>query len=155
MIWIGDINHGRAIAIAARTSFDAETMPVISRVSADGSLRGGVIYSDYTGRSIRMHMAGEPGWASQEMVWIAFDYPFVQLKVELVLGTVSSLDEKVLDYDHRLGFRELARIPGAVPDGDLVVLGMMRGDCRWLKLRDRYTRTNGHKRGEHTIHVHA
>jgi hypothetical protein len=152
MILIGDISHGRVIAMAAKTNFDVETMPVISRVAADGSLLGGVIYSDYTGRSIRMHMAGMPGWASIEMCWIAFDYPFNQLNVEQVLGTVASTDEKVLEYDHRLGFREIARIPRAVPDGDLVILSMLRDECRWLKYRSRYIRTNGRLCGEH---VHA
>lgn len=154
MILLGDVHHGRMIADAAKVNYDAETMPVISRITADGKLMGGVIFGDYTGRSIRMHMAGQPGWASLELIWLVFDYPFNQLNVEMVLGTVPSTDEKVLEYDHRLGFREIARIPGAVLGGDMVILSMLRDECRWLKFRERFMRVNGRDCGEH-VHVYA
>jgi hypothetical protein len=154
VIVLGDPTHGRAIAAAAHTYFDADTMPVISRVTADGNLWGGVIYSDYTGTSCRIHMAGTPGWASVGMIWIAFDYPFNTMKVDLLLGTVSSLDRKVIEYDRRLGFSEITRIPAAVPGGDLIILGMERRDCPWLKYRKRYMKPNGRSQVENLdVHV--
>lgn len=136
MIWTGDVAHGRAIAQAAGCDFDIERNPVISRVDEKGDLLGGVIYTDYTGASIRVHMAGiGPGWANRELIWMAFDYPFNQLKVQKLLATVQSTNERVLDIDFRLGFTVDCRILNAVPGGDLLILSMSRRDCKWLNLR--------------------
>jgi hypothetical protein len=135
--------HGYMIAHRAGVGYDPSVNRVLSRVDMNGAVYGGVVYTNYTRRSVQMHMAGEPGWATLKMVWIAFDYPFNQLKVERVLGAVGSHNEKVLSYDKRLGFKEVARIPDAVPGGDLVILSMMREECIWLRLRSRYIRTNG------------
>lgn len=141
LIWTGDVIHGRMIATMAGADFDAERNPVISRVDEAGDLLGGVIYSDFTGTSIRIHMAGiRPGWATPLLLWMAFDYPFNQLGVNQLLGSVRSTDEHVLDIDRRLGFKEIFRIPYAVPDGDLVLLSMSRADCKWLKVRPRAAR---------------
>jgi hypothetical protein len=35
--------------------------------------------------------------------------------------------------DKKLGFREVASIPGAHPDGALHVLVMTKEECRWLR----------------------
>jgi hypothetical protein len=138
MIQIGNPHHGRMIALKAGVDFDVERNPVISRTDEHGDLLGGVIYSDYTGVSMRIHMAGSRvGWASPLMLWMAFDYPFNQLGVELLLGSVRSTDKHVLNIDRRLGFKEIFRIPKAVPGGDLVLLSMSRADCKWLKVRPR------------------
>ena len=131
------------IAHRAGVGYDPNVNRVLAHCSNDGLL-GGVVYTNYTGRSVQMHMAGEPGWGSVKMLWIAFDYPFNQLGVEKVIGLVAAADEKVLDYDRRLGFTEIARVPDIVPTGDLCVLSMMRSECKWLSLRDRFVRTNGH-----------
>lgn len=139
MILVGDIEHGRMIAHKAGVGFDPEVDQVISRVTSKGNLWGGVIYTNYTKRAIQMHMAGAfPGWANLELTWLAFDYPFEQLKVEQVFGLVRSTDENVLATDKRLGFVECARLSGAVPGGDLIVLSMMRKDNKWHRFASRF-----------------
>lgn len=134
---------GPMIAHAAGVGFDPARDRVLSRIEGR-ELLGGVVFTNYNGRSITMHMAGQPGWVNLRLIWLVFDYAFMQLGVEKVLGVVDSTQEKVLDYDRRLGFKEVARIPGAIPDGDIVVLSMSREECKWLALRSRYLKENGH-----------
>jgi hypothetical protein len=142
MIVLDNPVHGFMIAHRAGIGYDPNVNRVLARVSAQGLL-GGVVYTHFNGRSVQMHMAGEPGWVTPKMIWIAFDYPFNQLGVECVIGLVGEQDEQVLDYDRRLGFREIARVPDILPSGDLIVLSMMRKECKWLSLRSRFLKANG------------
>lgn len=67
------------------------------------------------------------------MIWAIFAFPFLQLKVKVLLGFISSTKPDVLDFDLRMGFVEEKRIEGAVPGGDMVILSMRQEGYRWLK----------------------
>lgn len=139
MIWLNDAQHGAMIAHKAGVGFDPEVDSVISRVTPEGKLLGGFVYTHFNRRTITMHMAGSgPGWCNLELLWVGFDYPFNQLKVERVLGTVPSTSERVLEMDKRGGWIELCRVPGVVVGGDMVVLSMTREQCKWLKFGRRF-----------------
>lgn len=148
MIMLGDIQHGYLIGRAAHTSFDPDIDRCISRVSSDGRFLGGVIYTNYTGSMIMMHMAGTLGWGSPELCWVCFDYPFMQLGVKKIVGTVRSDNTLACDIDERLGFVLEHEIEDGIPGGTLRIYSMLREQCRWLKLRSRYLKTNGHA-GDH------
>lgn len=145
MIILGDPLHGREIARRAGTGFDAEVDQVISRVTPEGNFWGGVIYTNFSKTAIQLHMAGDRGWASREMICLCFDYPFNQLRVEQCLATVPSTNVEALEIDLRLGFSALTLIPGAVEGGDLLILSMSRSDCGWLRMADRYLRKNANR----------
>lgn len=137
MIETNNYEHGYEIADRAECRFDQTTDHVISR-SRDGELLGGVIFRGFTGASIAMHVAGfAPRWINNNMLWIAFDYPFNQLKVSKVVGEIHSRNRRALDFDLKLGFKEEARIADIYPDGDLLIVSMRRDQCRWLKLKPR------------------
>jgi len=155
MIVLSDIQHGELIAIAAGTNFNPMTDQCISRVTGDGQFLGGTIYTGYNGAVVWGHFAGLPGWMSPELVWVSFDYPFMQLKVNQILCTVSSTNKGALGLVKRLGYRQLYTIKGGVPNGgDLVLFSMSKPNCKWLKLRSRYLKANGHAAGD-TVHVHV
>jgi len=136
MIEFNNVVHGFKIAAAIPRPYNAATDVVISHVTSIGNVLGGVIYEGYTGGCIFMHQAGfHKRWLGGNMLWIVFDYPFNQLKVNKVAGTINSNNKELLDFNARLGFKEEARIRGAYPDGDLLVLTMPREECRWLKLK--------------------
>lgn len=136
MIRFNHAEDGHAIAAAAGCTFNAAVDVVIARF--EKKLLGGVIYQNYTGTSINCHMAGfEPNWINKDLLWICFDYPFNQLGCKYMFGQVPSCNSKALDFDTKLGFTELTRIPGVFPNGELVVLRMAREDCRYLRLRPR------------------
>jgi RimJ/RimL family protein N-acetyltransferase len=133
----GNLDHAYLIAAAARCKFDPTIDTVISR-TRDEKLLGGVIFTSFTGASISIHAAGfAPRWLNNNMLWIAFDYPFNQVDVSKVIGEVPSRNRKALDFNAKLGFKEEARIREYYPDADLVILSMRREDCRWLKLKPR------------------
>lgn len=137
MIVSGDHEHGYRIAGRAGTIYNPETDAVLARVE-NGQLYGGVTYTGYTGASIHMHTAGfVPNWATREILWMMFDYPFNQLGCKKVFGQVPETNTRALEIDLRLGFKIVAKIEDVFPDGACYVLALAREDCRWLKLKPR------------------
>jgi len=103
--------------------------------SSEAKLCMVVGYNGFVGAVCQMHVAMLSGWhhTPKKMLWACFDYPFNQLKLKRVLGVVNSKNEAAMRYDLHLGFTELYRMEGMHDDGgDLVVLGMNKGDCKWL-----------------------
>jgi len=109
----------------------------ISRTE-EGVLLGGVIYNGYTGASINIHMAGfTPRWASRDMLWICFDYPFNQLGCKKIFAQIPAQNTRAVKIDLKLGFTFEVLIKDVFVGDDLVVLSMTREDCRWLDLKPR------------------
>lgn len=96
-----------------------------------------MLYSGFTGTAIFCHYAGDDAWMTRDLIWVGFHYPFVQLGCTRIFGFISSLNSRAMKVSKKLGFIEEARLVGAVPRGDLVVVSMRREDCRWLKLTPR------------------
>jgi RimJ/RimL family protein N-acetyltransferase len=46
---------------------------------------------------------------------------------------VPSGNKRALHFDKRMGFKEVARIKDAHPDGELIILSMRRDECRFLE----------------------
>jgi hypothetical protein len=94
-----------------------------------------VAYNAFIGRTCCMHtVVQRPELLNRRMVISAFQYPFVICNCEAVLALVDSTNEAALEFDRRLGFKEIARIPNGGGDADLLVLQMLRAECRWLRL---------------------
>lgn len=135
--------YGPAIAEKAECYFNEKDDRVIARVDWDDRLMGGVIYTAYTGASIMMHTAGfDPRWLNVDMLWAVFSYPFDMLGCSKVIIQCKSSNAHALEFVRKVGFKEETRVRDVFVDGDAVVLGMYRADCRWLKVR-----TRGHPMG--------
>jgi hypothetical protein len=92
-------------------------------------------YNAFIGRSCCMHtVVQRPDLLNRRMVLCAFQYPFTVCNCEAVLALVDSTNAAALNFDTRLGFKEIARIPNGGGEGDLIVLQMLRSECRWLRL---------------------
>lgn len=105
----------------------------IANVSPEGKIRGVVGFDAWNGASCEMHVAGEGGWVTRELIRACFDYAFNQAGLKVVIGMVPSTNAKALRFDQHVGFSEVARIKDAAPDGDLVILQLRREDCRYLE----------------------
>ena len=106
----------------------------------DGEIVAGVLYEDYNGAIVVVHVAAKPEkspWLCREFLWYAFHYPFEELKCKKIIGYVSSANKKAREFDEGLGFEHEATIKDAHPDGDLLVYSMRPETCRWLKIRGR------------------
>lgn len=104
-------------------------------VERDGELVGGVVFNDYNGVNINMHVAAVAGsyWLNRGFLWMCFDYPFRQLKVKRVTGLVGEGNARARQFDEKVGFKLETRLKDAHPTGDLLVYVMRPDDCRWLK----------------------
>lgn len=127
-------NHGHAaqIARASGYSFNYDTDQCISRTE-NKRLLGGVIYTDYLGYSIAMHMASfDPRCINRSFLWLVYHYPFEQLGVENIFGVIKDSNKKALELCRKMGFNEVTRLSGFYKDEQLVFLRMNRNACRWL-----------------------
>lgn len=104
-------------------------------VEKDGQIIGGVVYNEWNGVNVNMHVAAEDKrWLSKTALWYFFDYPFNQLKVKRITGLVGEGNEHARQFDEKVGFVEETRLKGAHPTGDMIVYVMWRNTCRWLNL---------------------
>ena len=92
-------------------------------------------YTAFIGKTCQMHMVNlKGGYTPKQLLKSAFDYPFNQLGIEKAFGIVNSLNEKAMEYDQKLGFKEAVRFAGMHENGgDLVVFEMNKSDCRWIR----------------------
>jgi RimJ/RimL family protein N-acetyltransferase len=110
-----------------------EKLAVAIGLERDGALIAGVIFDNYMGRSIAMHVAGEGGhWMTREYARACFDYAFNQLKVNKILGFVDSTNAAARRYDEHLGFVLEHVITDAGKCGDLCIYSMTPDKCRFL-----------------------
>jgi RimJ/RimL family protein N-acetyltransferase len=110
----------------------SDDFTAIGRV-VNGELVGVVGFNSHNGSSCQMHMAGEgKHWATRKFITEIFRYAFDTLGYQVVFGVVPSGNPGALAINYRLGFKELATIPSAHPDGALHIVMMRREDCRWF-----------------------
>lgn len=138
-IRFNSIKDGDAIAARCGVVFRPPMDVCIARLTRRGDLRGGVLYTNWTGvgGSVCVHLAGWDGrWASRGLLVVGFDYPFNQLGVKKIFAQVAASNLDMLVIAERLGFkRELGDtlIRDVYPDGDMVLLSMYRRDCSFLR----------------------
>lgn len=99
----------------------------------DQELVGGVLYQGFNGPNIWMHCAGIGAWITRGLLTAAFSYPFNQLGVSNIWGSVDASNEKARRLDEHLGFLPHAVLTGAAKDGgDVIIYRMTREECRFL-----------------------
>lgn len=138
-IVFGNHDCGRMVSQAVGHFYNPACDTIIARIVKREFpfLAGGVLFTNYTGASMQVHVAGFlPRWLSRDLLWIAFDYPFNQLKVERLFSQMEATNVAAIKFNLGLGFREVARIGGVYPnDVACVVTKMEEHECRFLKIR--------------------
>ena len=101
--------------------------------SFNSVLKAVVVYCGFFGKSCSMHVASNGShWMTRDFLKTAFELPFKNWNLKVIIGTVAGNNVKSLKLCRHLGFREVAVIPDAHDDGDLVVLEMRPTNCRFL-----------------------
>jgi len=101
--------------------------------SFDNEVKAVVVYCGFFGKSCAIHVTGVGShWITKDFLKAVFDYPFKQWKLRVIIGTVAGSNRKSLKLSRHLGFREVAVIPDAHDDGDLVIFEMRPTDCRFI-----------------------
>ncbi|SEO77538.1 hypothetical protein [Nitrosovibrio sp. Nv6] len=104
-------------------------------LESDGEIVVGVVYDNYTGTTIFMHIAALPGkkWLTRNFLWFLFYYPFVQLGVKALRGMVPESNAESLRFARGLKGAHLeARLKDAHPSGDMLIYCLRKEDCKYL-----------------------
>jgi RimJ/RimL family protein N-acetyltransferase len=98
----------------------------------NGEIKAVVVYCGFFGKSCMIHVGAVGGhWITKNFLKEVFNYPFNTLKLKVIIGTVAGSNKKALRLDRHLGFKNVATIPDAHDDGDLVILEMRPEYCKW------------------------
>jgi RimJ/RimL family protein N-acetyltransferase len=100
----------------------------------DGKIVAAVVYDTFNDVDCCMHIAsdGTRGWMNKSLLLAAFAYPFIQLGLRRVTGMVPAKNTEALAFDEHIGFVREGYHPHALPDDDLVSLGLLRENCRFI-----------------------
>ena len=100
----------------------------------NGKLVAVVVYDGFSEFDCNMHIAsdGTAAWMNKSLLVSAFAYPFIQLKLNRVTGLVPSKNEAALKFDEHLGFEREGLHRKACGDDDLISLGMLKENCRFI-----------------------
>jgi RimJ/RimL family protein N-acetyltransferase len=100
----------------------------------DGALQAVAVFTNWTGPDVALHIAAVPGrrWLRREALRAVFRYAFNQLGVRRITGYVPETNRDAWKFDTHLGFK----LEGVKRDGwhheDMLVLGMIKSECRYL-----------------------
>jgi len=121
-------------AIGQDRHFPFENFSAIGLVK-DKEIIAGVIYNHHTGSNIMAHIAGKPGkrWLTREFLFAMFDYPFNELKVRRITGLVPKKNKDARRFDEHLGFEYEGNMRHALANDDMIIYGMLKEKCKWLK----------------------
>jgi RimJ/RimL family protein N-acetyltransferase len=101
----------------------------------DGEIIAGVLYDDYNGSNVWMHVAAKPGktWLNRMFLRACFSYPFIQLNCKRVSGWVEVSNADARRFDEHLGFTPEAVLASAARDGgDVIIYRMFKDECRFI-----------------------
>ena len=103
----------------------------IARVNRDGSLAAVVVFDTFSSCDCNMHIAsdGTRRWLTRDLLMEAFAYPFIQLGLRRVTLVVTSKNAAALEFGRKLGFEVEGVCREAMPDDDVVILGLLRRNC--------------------------
>ena len=101
--------------------------------SFNGVVKAVVVYCGFFGKSCMIHVHGDGShWITKDFLKTTFELPFKNWNLKVIIGTVAGNNVKSLKLSRHLGFREVAVIPDAHDEGDLVIFEMRPADCRFL-----------------------
>ena len=131
---------------------DLERSPytAIGQLDHLGNIIGGVVFNNYVdGRDIHMHTAGTgPRCLTRRFIGEVFRYVFVQLGCRRCTGLVARSNEHAAIFDQKLGFRYEGVLRAYLAgDEDVLIFGMLREECRWLKVGELKYGSNQRARG--------
>ncbi len=105
----------------------------------DGELVAVVVFDSFSVADCNMHLAsdGTGKWMNRAILAAAFAYPFIQLRLNRVTGLVPSKNAQALRLNEHLGFEREGLCRKAMPDDDIVVMGLLRENCKWVPKENR------------------
>lgn len=103
-----------------------------------GALIAGVLYNSFEEKNVCMHVGAIDGahWLTRSFLFAAFDYPFNQLGMRRVTALVPKKNKAARKFDEHIGFRYEGCLKHYFDRDDMIVYGMLREDCRWIRQKE-------------------
>ncbi|AXE37179.1 GNAT family N-acetyltransferase [Chromobacterium phragmitis] len=101
---------------------------------ADNTLAAAVIFERFSECDCNIHVAsdGSRHWMTRTFLVSVFAYPFIQLGLRRITGLVPASNFNALRLNQHLGFEIEGYCDHAMPEDDIVVMGMTRARCRFI-----------------------
>lgn len=98
----------------------------------EGELRGGVVYTHYTPTNVFASIALDAP-LTKRFLYTMFWVPFVQYGVRHIGCMVEGSNLRSFNLCTRLGFQVEGRLRESAAEGeDVVLLGLLKRECKWL-----------------------
>ena len=98
-----------------------------------GKLIAGVVFEHFTGHDIDVSVAVVGGWVSHTFARAVFRYVFHQLTCRRISCEIAGQNAAMRHIAGRLGFMVEGEKRDAIPGDSLVMMGMLRSECRYIK----------------------
>lgn len=100
----------------------------------NGNIIAVTVFDGFSECDCNMHIASDNSgrWLNKDFLISSFAYPFIQLKLRRVTGLVPAKNESALRFDAHLGFEFEGRCRNALPDDDIIILGLLRENCKYI-----------------------
>lgn len=126
-----------ALGVIGLDSFRSDAKAI--GLKRDGSIVAVTVFDGFSQCDCNMHIAsdGTKRWLNKAFLLASFAYPFQQLGLRRVTGLVPAKNADALRFDMNLGFEFEGRCRDALPDDDIIILGMLRANCRFIPSENR------------------
>lgn len=130
------LKHSAELVTWASDKIHFEPRPDVKSMGLliNGQLKAVTLWDGFSKCDCNIHIAsdGSGHWLTRKFLGMSFFVPFVQWDMRRVTALVPARNERALKFDYHLGFTHEGYCRNALPDDDLVILGMLREDCRFI-----------------------
>ena len=100
----------------------------------NGKLAAVCVFDGFSAADANIHVAsdGSRRWLTRGFLAAVFAFPFIQVGLRRVTGLVPARNLVARQFNRRLGFDFEGLCRHALPDDDIVVLGMLRSRCKFI-----------------------
>lgn len=98
----------------------------------EGKLRGGVVYTNYSGANVFASIAADAP-LTRRFLYAMFWCPFVQFEVRHIACAIEESNRASIKLCMHMGFRLEGRMRESAINGeDVIIMGLLKRDCRFL-----------------------
>lgn len=111
--------------------FERAGIPLTHDAVFLGTDKGAVAFTDYNGENVQLHMCGEKGWLTPQLLRSVWAYVWGVLECRRCTALVREDRITALRINLRLGFKIEGYMRKADEGLGVLVLGMLKEECRY------------------------
>ena len=136
------INPNLRPYLEKKTGYIPPDAVFIGHLDEDGSIMAVVAFGHHTVHDCEVFLAGETGrrWWSKDFARAVFGLAFDRLDKARLTSRVDANKPNIVRLNERFGFVKEGRLRNMLGDRDVIVLGQIKSECRYIK----------HEQAEHT-----